>query len=448
MVRPHNTAKRLVERKGFTFPPLEPFGNRDTKVKIFEAIFGETEITSANYNEAAQQFEDTLTVIFHHLNDRAETYWLLRRHNVFYETLASELPSEGDFDADLLKILEEAYVSARRAYQGFKTHSTRLVEAVDDWIKTKDTVASLPPLQTFSLSARPTDLQDIISGLQDVNITSNAVWPPQHFSPGEVVIISMNYLRPLLHGRSPANPGSLPLIPNKRTNPRDIRGFLCAIALMHYKADSMWNLSLRPVAQFAVSTDAHLWSKASGGESRLCITLQRCMNDAVDVLKSGKPLSISLASPWFSRPWGAVPSINDLQNAAGQTQADLWSAVCPRQGFAIVLHKQENGVELVVFDPIHRHSVIQNDPIVKSNQIAIFGFRRAIQESAKKAVEDAGGQLVRAWYGGRMEAVDGRDSVQLTSDWIRQLVVASTTSDPLAVSDSVFVQWGFEAITM
>ncbi|KAF6816659.1 hypothetical protein CSOJ01_02834 [Colletotrichum sojae] len=442
--------KSLIQRKGFTFAQVEEaFDGQDAMAKVVEGIFGDKWVTPDKYHEAAEQFEDALTVIFYHLNDRADAYCILRGHHVFYETLASELPTECDFDADLLKKLEEAYVEARRAYQGRASHDTRLVQAVDDWIKIKDTVTSFPSLQTFSLSARPTGLQSIISGLQEVNFTSsNAVWPPQYFSAGELTIISMNYLRPLLHGRTPANPGSLPLIPNKKTHPRDIRGFLCAIALMHYKADSMWNLSLRPVAQLAVSNDAHLWSKASGGESRLCITLQRCMTDAVDVLKSGKLLSTSLATPWFSRPWGAVPSINDMQAAAGQSQADLWSALCPRQGFAVVLHKYGDGVELVVFDPIHRHPIIKNDPIVKSNRMAIFGFRRAIQEHAKKAVEDAGEQLVRGWYGGRMEAVDGRDSVQLTSDWIRQLVVASATSDPLAVNDSVFVQWGFEAITM
>ncbi|KAF6822499.1 hypothetical protein CMUS01_11055, partial [Colletotrichum musicola] len=337
---------------------------------------------------------------------------------------------------------------ARRAYQGRVSHDTRLVRAVDDWIKIKDTVTSLPPLQKFSLSARPSGLQGIISGLQDVNFTSsNAVWPPQYFSAGEVATMSMNYLRPLLHGRTPANPGSLPLIPNKKTHPRDIRGVLCAIALMNYTAKSIWSLNLSPIAQFPNPTDARVWSKASGGESRLCITLQRCMTDAVDVLKSGKLLSIALATPWFSRPWGAVPSINDMQDAAGQSQADLWSALCPRQGFAIVLHKHGDGVELVVFDPIHRHEAIKNDPIVKANKMAMFKFRRSIQDNARKAVEDAGGQLVRGWYGGRTDAVDGRDSVQLTSDWIRQLVVASATSDPLAVNDSVFVQWGFEAIT-
>lgn len=440
--------RSLVRRKGFTFPQGELFGDRHTMCKILRGVFGDKRVTSDNLPESAEQWEDALTVLFHHLVDRGDTYCLLRGHDAFYDTLAAEFPGDGDLTGDLLKTLEVYYVDGRKAYQGIVNHNSRLVQAVDAWIQVKDATSSLPPLQSFSLSARPTGVEGIISSLQKVDINSTSSWPPSYFNADEVTIISMNYLRPLLHGRTPENPGSLPTTPNNKTNPKDIRGFLCALALMHYNAHSMWNLGLRPAAQFAASSESFHWSTASGGESRFCITLQRCMADAVAFLKSGKVMSISLATPWFGRTWGSIPCVDDLLNAAGKSQEDVWSALCPRQGFAIVLHKQGTDVELVVFDPIHRYDYVKTDPIVKSNLMAIFSFRQAIQENARKAVEDAGGRIVRAWYGGRMDAVDGQDSVQMASDWIRQLVVASTTSDPLAISDSDWARLGFEAITM
>ncbi|KAF6832333.1 hypothetical protein CMUS01_06985, partial [Colletotrichum musicola] len=128
--------KGLVQRKGFTFAQFnEAFGGQDAMAKIVEGIFGDNWVSPDKYHEAAEQVEDTLTVIFYHLNDRADTYCILRGHDAFYDTLASELPTEGNLNADLLKGLEEAYVEARRAYQGRVSHDTRLVRAVDDWIK-------------------------------------------------------------------------------------------------------------------------------------------------------------------------------------------------------------------------------------------------------------------------------------------------------------------------
>ncbi|KAI8304924.1 hypothetical protein K4K61_005801 [Colletotrichum sp. SAR11_59] len=449
-------AKRILTQKGFFFPSGPIIANRDIAHRIMDAIVS-NEWQSAKGDKINQLSQDVYTAllqIFHSLFDRADLYGALRGHEAFYSTIASEIITKGNLNGDLIRVLDQTYTAARRQYTGFP-QDTDLNNAVDAWIQVQDAFAGLPALQTISLTARPNDIGALMAQLQGTSITganTNAsVWPPAHFLPQDIGVISSKNLRSLLYGRTTQTPGQLPLHPTKNTLPLEVRGFLCSLAPGNFQPTSVWQLALNPAAQFQDTNDRRLWAKATGGESMHCFTVDAAMKRAMDDFSSDKSVSIALLTPWFGRPWGSVPSIDSLPGGSqGQTQQQLWSNICPRIGFGLAVHKIDgNNFELVLFDPIRRYIHIKNDQLVKANQMAIFGFRQTIQEKVQNAVHAAGGRLIRVWYGGYVAMDNGADSVQLASEWVRQVVVAGGPGqDPLAIDDAAWVQSGFELIEM
>ncbi|KAF4928348.1 hypothetical protein CGCVW01_v002027 [Colletotrichum viniferum] len=448
-------AKKVLGQKGFFFPSGSIIADRDIVRQIMNALLRDWQTAKEDqFDVLRQEMYAALLQIFHSLVDHADLYGALRGHETFYTTIASQITTEGNFNGDLVRVLEQTYTAARRQYTGFP-QDTDLNNAVDAWIQVQDAFAGLPALQSFSLAARPTDIGALMSQLQSTSIAGpNApasVWPPAYFIPEDIAIISTKNLRCLLYGRTPQTPGQLPGLPTKNTLPLQTRGFLCSLALGNFQSTSTWQLVLTPVAQFQDANDRRLWVNATGGESMFCFTMEMAVKTAIDALSSGKSLSISLLTPWFGRPWGSVPSIDSLPGGSkGQTQQQLWSNICPRIGFGLAVHKIDgNDFELVLFDPIRRYIHIKNDQLVKANQMAIFGFRQTIPEKVQNAVHAAGGRLIRVWYGGYVAMDNGADSVELASEWVRQVVVAGGPGqDPLAIDDAVWVQSGFELIEM
>ncbi|KAH0436504.1 hypothetical protein CcaCcLH18_04310 [Colletotrichum camelliae] len=453
----HSVAKRVLGgQKGFYFPSGAIIADRDAVRQIMDAVVpGDWQTAKDDqFDDLRQEMYAALLQIFHCLVDHADLYGALRGHEAFYSTIASEITTKGELNGDLVRVLEQTYTAARRRYTGHPK-DTDLTDAVDAWIQVQDAFAGLPAPQSFSLAARPTDLGALMSQLQITSITDpNAlasVWPPAYFIPEDIGIISIKTLRSLLNGRTPQTPGQLPDLPTKNTLPLQTRGFLCSLALGNFQPTSTWQLVLTPVVQFQDASDRRLWDKATGGESMFCFTIEMAVKTAMDILSSGKSLSVALLTPWFGRPWGSVPSIDSLSGgSAGQTQQQLWSGMCPRMGFGLAIHKiGGTNVELVLFDPIRRYDHIKNDQLVKANQMTIFRFRQTIQEKVQNAVHAAGGRLIRVWYGGYVAMDNGADSVQLASEWVRQVVVAGGPGqDPLAVDDATWVQSGFELIEM
>ncbi|KAK2775040.1 hypothetical protein CKAH01_12952 [Colletotrichum kahawae] len=451
----HSVAKRVLGgQKGFDFPSGAIIANQDTVRQIMDAVVPVDWQTAKEdqFNDLRQEMYAALLQIFHCLFDHVDLYGALRGHEAFYSTIASEITTNGDLNGDLVRVLEQTYTAARRRYTGHPK-DTDLTDAVDAWIRIQDTFADIPALQTISLTTRPNDVGALAAQLQGTSITganANAsVWPPAHFLPQDIGVISSKNLRSLLHGRTTQTPGQLPPHPTKYTLPLQVRGFLCSLALGNLQPTSVWQLALNPVAQFQDFKDRRLWSKATGGESMYCFTVHACAKRAIDDFSSGKSLSVALLTPWFGRPWGSVPSIDSLPGgSAGQTQQQLWSGMCPRMGFGLAIHKiGGTNVELVLFDPIRRYDHVKNDQLVKANQMAIFRFRQTIQEKVQNAVRAAGGRLIRVWYGGYVAMDNGADSVQLASEWVRQVVAAGGPGqDPLAVNDATWVQSGFELI--
>ncbi|KAJ5013785.1 hypothetical protein K4K57_002312 [Colletotrichum sp. SAR 10_99] len=452
----HSIAKRVLGQKGFYFPSGHIIADQDTVRQIMDAVVpGDWQTAKDDqFDDLRQEMYTALLQIFHCLVDHADLYGALRGHEAFYSTIASQITTKGDFNGDLVRVLEQTYPAARRQYTGLPK-DTGLTDAVDAWIQVQDAFASLPALQSFSLAARLTDIGALMSQLQNTSIAGPdapaSVWPPTYFIPEDIGIMSTKNLRSLLYGRTPQTPGQLPGLPTKNTLPLQTRGFLCSLALGNFEPTSTWQLALTPVTQFQDANDRRLWGKATGGESMFCFTIDMAVKAAIDALSSGKSLSISLLTPWFGRPWGSVPSVDSLPGgSSGQTQQQLWSSMCPRIGFGLAIHKLGgNNLELVLFDPIRRYTHIKNDQLVKANQMAIFGFRQTIQEKAQNAVHAAGGRLIRVWYGGYVAIDNGADSVELASEWVRQVVVAGGPGqDPLAVGDAVWIQSGFELIEM
>ncbi|KAJ3958652.1 hypothetical protein N0V92_004783 [Colletotrichum tropicale] len=453
----HSVAKRVLgAQKGFYFPSGAIVPDRDAVRQTMDAVIpGDWQTAKEDqFDDLRQEMYAALLQIFHCLFDHVDLYGALRGHEAFYSTIASKITTKGDLNGDLIRILERTYTAARRRYTGMPK-DTDLNHAVDVWIQIQDTFAGIPAPQTISLATRPNDLGALTAQLQGTSITganANAsVWPPAHFLPQDIGVISSKDLRSLLYGRTTQNPGQMPPLPTKYTLPLEVRGFLCALALGSFQPTSVWQLALNPVAQFQDFNDRRLWAKATGDESMYCFTIDAYVKRAMDDFASGKCISVALLTPWFGRPWGSIPSIDSLPGgSAGQTQQQLWSGICPRMGFGLAIHKiGDHDLELVLFDPIRLYNHIKNDQLVKANQMAIFRFRQTIQEKVQSAIHAAGGRLIRVWYGGYVAIHNDADSVELASEWVRQLVVAGGPGqDPLAVDDATWAQSGFESIEM
>ncbi|KAJ0165176.1 hypothetical protein CTA2_12138 [Colletotrichum tanaceti] len=447
-------SRRIFLRKGFTFDsgPVFP-ATRDGEQShpfFLAAVFGDQE-PSGEVAVLSQGAHGFLVRAFRALVDLADLYGAPRGHEVFYDTVVSEIAAEGEFNGPLLKVLEETYVSARQRFQRFESKAgDNLVTVVDAWIRIKDAFDNLPALRTFSLSARADEVHDLTSQLENATLASinPAVWLPVYFNHNEVALLSSKSLRSLLHGKTPETPGAMPALPTRTSVPTEVRGFLCSLALAHYRANnSSWRLLLTPVAQMK-NHERCLWAKATGGESQTCFSLNVFTREAMEAMRSGKSISIALATPWFGRAWG---SIHPVTNATGVqlTAQQVWSSTCPRLGFAIVLHKHDDGVELIIFDPIARYTHIKEDPVVKANLSSIFAFRQSIRDITDDNLRAVGARLTRVWYGGKMGmGFGGSDSVQIASEWVRQLIVGAGDEgqDPLSVNDNAWAQWEFEKV--
>ncbi|OHE97505.1 hypothetical protein CORC01_07120 [Colletotrichum orchidophilum] len=426
--------KKILMQRGFNFPPGPLFSDRQTVQLILTAIFG-TELSWAENHDMvalSREAEACLLGIFHTLVDRADLYGTLRGHSAFYATVASELNTRGELTGDALKDLDELYVRARRGDPG-EWRDTDLNLAVDAWISVKDAIATLPPLETLSLTARTNEMGALVAQFQATSVAGPAQnvpdWPPTHFGPYELALITTPELRSVLFGKTHQTPGTLPALPSKTTMPLETRAHLCSLALANYRPSSNWNLILTPVANFNGFLERRQWSIPSGGQSLYCFTIEHALVQAVKALESGKVLSIVLATPWFGRTWGAIPSVTEVPGAESQ------------QSYA-------DGIELIIFDPTARYTHIKTDPQVKTSLFGLFNFRQSIRDNTELAMQRAGGRLIRGWYGGKMDTpANGSDSVQLASEWIRLLVLASSDGqDPLAVDDEKWAQWGFEEV--
>ncbi|KXH62929.1 hypothetical protein CNYM01_01997 [Colletotrichum nymphaeae SA-01] len=419
--------KKILMQRGFNFPPGPMFPDRETVHLVLAAFFG-SDWTWANSNvndmiAMTREAEACLLGIFHTLVARADLYGALRGHSAFYATVATELKTRGELSGDALKDIDEVYVRARRGDPG-EWLKTDLNMAVDAWISVKDMIATLPPLQALSLTARPNEMGALTAQFQSASVAGpaeNKTWPPAHFDPHELALIATPELRGVLFGKTPQTPGALPATPSKATLPLDTRAYLCSLALSNYQPDSTWNLVLTPIANFKNQMERRQWSIPSGGQSLYCFSIESALVQAVKAFQNGKAISIGLATPWFGRTWGAIPSVDEYAD----------------------------GLELIIFDPIARYNHIKNNPQIKASLSSLFAFRQSIRDNTEAAIQGAGGHLIRGWYGGKLEMpANGADSVQLTSEWIRLLVLAGGghSQDPLAVNDEQWAQWGFEEV--
>ncbi|KAJ3938308.1 uncharacterized protein N0V96_011553 [Colletotrichum fioriniae] len=428
--------KKILMQRGFNFPPGPMFLGRETVHLVLTAFFG-SGWTWANSNvndmiALTREAGACLLGIFHTLVARADLYGALRGHFALYATVATELKTRGELSGDALKDIDEVYVRARRGDPG-EWLKTDLNMVVDAWISVKDTIATLPPLQALSLTASPNEMGVLTPHFQSASVAGpaeNKPWSPAHFDPHELALIATPELRGVLFGKTPQNPGAPPPTPSKATLPLETRGYLCSLALSNYQPGSTWNLILTPIANFKNQMERRQWSIPSNGQSLYYFSIENALVQAVKAFQHGKVISIALATPWFGRSWGT-------------------SSLCPRLGFAIVLHKFADGLELAIFDPIARYDHIKNNPQIKASLSSLFGFRQSISDNTEAAIQGAGGRLIRGWYGGKLEMpANGADSVQLASEWIRLLVLAcgGHGQDPLAVDDEQWVQWGFEKV--
>ncbi|UQC85856.1 uncharacterized protein CLUP02_11355 [Colletotrichum lupini] len=432
--------KKILMQWGFEFPPGPILSHDSTAHLVLTAIFGtelpwdENDMATLNREAGA-----CLIRVFNTLVDRADLFGTLRGHPAFYAIVATELNTRGELTGDALKALDEVYVRARRnrqAQTNSENNVTDLAAAVDAWIAIKDAFAALPPLQTLSLTARPNDMSALTAQLQGTDIVEPGqnmpAWPPSHFSPHEIALLAKPDLRAVLFGKTPQNPGASPPLPDKTAMPLETRAFLCSLALAKNEPNSKWTLALVPIGHFKDNMERRQWYNPSGGQSSNCFAVENSMIQAINAFRAGKNTYIALATPWFGRTWGAIPSVDDVPGAQSQ------------QSYG-------DGVELIIFDPIVRYPHIMNNPQIKASLSSLFSFRQSIHDNTEAAIQRAGGRLIRGWYGGKLEAPpNGADSVQLASEWIRLLVLADVGQgpDPLAVDDEQWAQWGFEEVQM
>ncbi|TEA21640.1 hypothetical protein C8034_v003577 [Colletotrichum sidae] len=441
--------RKLVVRKGFWFASGRIFGPVRTD-DVLSAIFGDIMANSLDFRLAHDKVEVAVTSIFNGLIARSELYFALRAHSAFYETVAADIETDGRLTGDIVKAVENTHVTARQAFTGH-ADETELLVAVDAWTKIRDTVASLPPVHQFCLASRPLEVDDLSFSLKGLSVAAGnaAEWPPACFDASDVAILSKSDLRTNLYGRSTASSAALPALPTRTSDPLVTRLFLCCLALHNYTERSEWLLALAPVAQYTDARQRWDWSRASGGGSTLYWTMELFMSKSILAFQKGKVLSIGLATPWFGRPWAAVPTADDPQNTGGLTQCQIWSNFCHRLGVAIVLHKHANGVELIIFDPLRCYNHVKHDPYFSANKMAILSFRLSIREKAEDMVKQLGVPLVRGWWGGKLDMECGSaDSVQIATEWVRQVVLAGRDGDPFVVDDTTWERWGFEAVIM
>ncbi|KAL0778485.1 hypothetical protein CaCOL14_006138 [Colletotrichum acutatum] len=366
------------------------FPDRETVHVVLAAFFG-SDWTWANSNvndmiAMTREAEVCLLGIFHTLAARADLYGALRGHSAFYATVATELKTRGELSGDALKDIEEVYA--------------------------------------LSLTARPNEMGALTAQFQGASVAGpaeNKSWPPARFDPHEFALIATPELRDVLFGKTPQTPGALPATPNKATLPLDTRAYLCSLALSNYQPDSTWNLILTPIANFKSQMERRQWAIPSDGQSLYYFSIENALVQAVKIFQHGKAISIALATPWFGRTWGAIPSVDEYAD----------------------------GLELINFDPIARYNHIKNSPQIRASLSSLFDFRQSIRDNTEAAIQGAGGRLIRGWYGGKLEMpANGADSVQLASGWNRLLVLAGGghVQDPLAVDDERWAQWGFEEV--
>ncbi|KAF9880585.1 hypothetical protein CkaCkLH20_01627 [Colletotrichum karsti] len=459
MAKYKSVFKRVMCHKGFRLPSGNLFSTQDQTSFLMTAMFGNNPsavIASMGVGVAYQKVEAILVDVFSGLIDKAELYRAIRGHMAFYETVANEVKTDGDFTGEVVKMIEELYVTGRQNNTAATHHENRLTTVVDAWIKTRTAVDKLPPPQQFTLASHPTAVDALTSDISEFNIgpADQPAWPPAFFNENEIVLLSKPDLRHVLFGRDMNSTATLPKLPYTGGPPLNTRAYLCCLALQNYNRDSKWRLTLTPVANFTNPRQRWDWSDASNGGSRICWTVKALFKNCIDSFQMGKTFCIGLATPWFGSPWASIPRADGPQNTTGLSQHQIWSNFCPRMGFAIVLHEHADGLELIIFDASSNYPHIKNSSQMKGNKMAIFGFRNLVRTTAEKAVKEAGGRLVRGWHGGKVSLADGddgstADSVQLASEWIRQLIVAGRNGeDPLSVDDDTWAQWGFDPVEM
>lgn len=147
---------------GFYFGKITILDREEAAVVILAFIRGNSlneyyEGWQAEFRDAKGLVDSKMLKFFDLLNSRADMYIQLRVHLVFFEVVAPEFATilYSELSPAILHRLAVLFSEARRNWRASQRGSpTRLMEAVDAWIRAQERAASLPPLQTFSLPVR------------------------------------------------------------------------------------------------------------------------------------------------------------------------------------------------------------------------------------------------------------------------------------------------------
>ncbi|KAI1504309.1 hypothetical protein F5X99DRAFT_423807 [Biscogniauxia marginata] len=232
---------------------------------------------------------------------------------------------------------------------------TDLIKVLDQYISIVDEVSTARTTRGIRSLSAPRDL-DIAQRLAGTNLGS-IVWPPGHFVPLDIAIMSEKVIRKEVFGITPRNRGLEDELcfPHDQDQPTEARKYLSWLSLTEKESNSNCALFLAPIA-FLDHKKRQEWYEPTGHQSRRYATIHEFLDYAhAEFEKTGtdyKKQAICLLTPWFFDV--EYPARRALQ--INETAPVAWQKSCYRAGMMLSLNKlklvnQRWTYRLVLFKP-------------------------------------------------------------------------------------------------
>ncbi|KAI0015899.1 hypothetical protein F4780DRAFT_783745 [Xylariomycetidae sp. FL0641] len=352
--------KHMLKLPGFFFGTGNVFSSKGVAEQIYRALLSpEARVARAGVDQEAldqakKHVAAAITDLFQICLRHNGLYVALRGSSVFWDAVISEWHTDGEITVAQVRELVDVFIRARGVYQG--PQQTELTRNVELWGNVMQHVASLGPATTIELALRPTQLGQVTTALQGMQVAppTEASWPPAHFGPQEIAWITDSRMRAsLMSVRLPFNPSTandFPKPPHQRSDPIEVKQFLAFVALAKWAPGADWAIFMPPMA-FLQHRDRQPWYAVLGSMMRTHSSLESFISYTKTSFNQGRR---TVAGVYLNWP-RTVPQHLAHHEASntGESLPEFWKQHSMREAVAVVLTRlssQDNTTQLVIVD--------------------------------------------------------------------------------------------------
>ncbi|KAB5567033.1 hypothetical protein GE09DRAFT_1109113 [Coniochaeta sp. 2T2.1] len=447
-----------VKLAGFYFGPGPVFSHdQETAHRIRAGLLGE-DTSSLSALGAKERAAASVQALFECAMNYRDFYRNVRGGEIFCVVIANQTALHDVLISDDVKLVVQMMARARANYQG-NDSPTPLNQLVDSLIEMKQEVAAMPLTQApqgLALSTRPSEAgaaareagrvsAGLASNMVGMNIAQPA-WPPEHFTPTDLVFPADNNVTELLSGVDTDNTQPRQQLPpvDSRSLPILLRIHLCHLALTRRTARKDWVLFLTPVG-FLRYTDRRRWFLVGGQQTKVFTTVPRFLAYADEAMRRCVYNAVGLFCHWIPQS----QHVDRVEDLVRDDPADVWTdrEMMRRYAAVMILRRIATPlgmrIHVVWYDPWFRDGIIRQQ--FGHGEQAITDYRVEVNEMLNQWAAENRIEIESKYYRGPVSSEAGvaGDSVRQCFNFIETVTSGKWFELPEPEDEQALLNMGF-----